>query len=285
MYFCVKRYKNMIDEITKYFESHNYESIRIENDNNAQILYEVIFNNGELCENPDNVELAHHLGIICVVQHKYDAAEKYYLIAIQNNYNVSMYNLANMYAKQKKYDYAEKYYFMAIENGYNKALNNLAYMCEIQNKYDDAEKYYLINIERNNNISKNNLVDMYEKQNKHDEILIIYHKYNKYLQFNINEHVHSILTKKVNINNIRLLQNFLPNKSGIIKKQDFSMTDQILLDITNFINEIPNNLNDINYETFETIKKDILPYRKFINNEIIILPYFIILEICKQLFK
>jgi len=128
-------------------------------------------------------------------------------------------------------------------------------------------------------------VDMYEKQNKHDEILIIYHKYNKYLQFNINEHVHSILTKKVNINNIRLLQNFLPNKSGIIKKQDFSMTDQILLDITNFINEIPNNLNDINYETFETIKKDILPYRKFINNEIIILPYFIILEICKQLFK
>jgi TPR repeat protein len=46
-----------------------------------------------------------------------------------------------LYTEQRRYDAAEKYYLMAIDEGYNPAINNLAVIYDRQQKYELAEKF------------------------------------------------------------------------------------------------------------------------------------------------
>ena len=83
--------------------------------------------------------VAHYAGIYCdCVLINYELAEKYYIMAIDNDNINAMNNLAYMYKKQQKYDLAEKYYIMAIENNNINAIYNLAFMYTDQHKYDLA---------------------------------------------------------------------------------------------------------------------------------------------------
>ena len=72
------------------------------------------------------------------------SAEKYYLMAIEKNYESAMCNLADLYEDQNKLELAEKYYLTAIEKDNKYAMNNLAFMYKKQNKIELAKKYYLI---------------------------------------------------------------------------------------------------------------------------------------------
>ena len=68
-----------------------------------------------------------------------------------------MNNLAVLYQDQNKFDLAEKYYLLSIENKNIDSINNLAMLYKDQNKFDLAEKYYLLSIENKNINSINNL--------------------------------------------------------------------------------------------------------------------------------
>ena len=87
-----------------------------------------------------------------------------------------MYNLADLYEKQNKLELAEKYYLIAIENQSVVAVNNLAYLYEKQNRMSLAKKYYLIAVEKNNIPAMYNLADLYEKENKLESSIMYYCK-------------------------------------------------------------------------------------------------------------
>ena len=106
------------------------------------------------------------LGYIYAKQAKYDLAEKYYLMAIEKENDVAMYNLGNLYKNQAKYDLAEKYYLMAIEKEHINAMYNLGNLYNNQAKYDLAEKYWLMAIEKENISAMYNLSLMYYIQNR-----------------------------------------------------------------------------------------------------------------------
>ena len=83
-----------------------------------------------------------------------DLAEKYYLLALaieEYKHPAAMFNLGNLYCRQQnKFDLAEKYYLLAIEqDNHASAMVNLGNLYMEQNKFDLAEKYYLLAIKDN----------------------------------------------------------------------------------------------------------------------------------------
>lgn len=140
---------------------------------------------GEFCYNNKNITYAKkavklvantykdprafiYLGSIYYAQNKLERAEKYSLLAIQNNQTVAMFNLAAIYIKQNKLDLAEKYFLLAIEiHNDADAMYQLATLYEKQNKFELAERYFLLAIEKHNHPKATlNLGMLYYKQNK-----------------------------------------------------------------------------------------------------------------------
>ena len=73
----------------------------------------------------NHIRAIHSLGFLYEIQHKYDLAEKYYLMAAERNIPYSTNKLGDLYKKQGKHELAEKYYLMALEKGSFFAFYNL----------------------------------------------------------------------------------------------------------------------------------------------------------------
>ncbi len=64
-------------------------------------------------------------------------------MAITKHNHKSMYNLGFSYYKQNKLDLAEKYFLMAAEQNCQRTMYMLGIFYKEQNKLDLAEKFYL----------------------------------------------------------------------------------------------------------------------------------------------
>ena len=74
---------------------------------------------------------------------KYAEAEKYYLIAVNDEGSVlAMRGLGYVYRKENKYDLSEKYFKMGIENGDETSIIALGSLYKKENKYDEAEELF-----------------------------------------------------------------------------------------------------------------------------------------------
>ena len=92
-------------------------------------------------------------------------AEIYFMKALnENKDDEAYYHLGVLYARQEKFELAEKYYKLAVENGYPGAYNNLGVLYENQKKYDLAEKFYKLGIENEISYAIRNLALLYDKQ-------------------------------------------------------------------------------------------------------------------------
>ncbi len=112
----------------------------------------------------DDVDAINNLAVLYADELKdYKKAEKYYLMAIENDDVDAMNNLGNLYTeKLKVYIKAEKYYLMAIEKDDVNALNNLGSLYSEKLKdYKKAEKYFLKAIEKNDTDAMNNIAIFY----------------------------------------------------------------------------------------------------------------------------
>ena len=73
---------------------------------------------------------------------KYVEAEKYYLIAVNEEGSVlAMRGLGYVYRAEKKYDLSKKYFKMAIENGDSISMSALGSLYVLEKKYGEAEEY------------------------------------------------------------------------------------------------------------------------------------------------
>jgi tetratricopeptide (TPR) repeat protein len=105
----------------------------------------------------------------------YDEAEKYYLMAIENNVVISLYNIAKLYFETSNFILSEKYYLKVVENSNNneilkkillKIYTNLSYIYHKNNDYVNTIKYYLKIIEYKSIIPKNTLATIYHGLSK-----------------------------------------------------------------------------------------------------------------------
>ena len=73
---------------------------------------------------------------------KYAEAEKYYLIAVNEEGSIlAMRGLGYVYRAEKKYDLSKKYFKMAIENGDSISMSALGSLYVLEKKYGEAEEY------------------------------------------------------------------------------------------------------------------------------------------------
>ena len=133
------------------FDNKQYED--------AIVIYKKLASFGD--EEANNfIGVCYYLGIKDVKN-----AEKYFLLAIENNNAYAMHNLAILYIEEtKNYKEAEKYYLMAIERNHISAMNNLGTLyAEKLMDYTKAEKYYLMAVDKNHILAMNNLGLLYAR--------------------------------------------------------------------------------------------------------------------------
>jgi tetratricopeptide (TPR) repeat protein len=114
-------------------------------------IFENTTNDTILQYNFTDPKICNILGVYYLKKNKYDEMIKYYLMGIELNYSVSMYNLGLYYYEKNKYVEMEKYYLMAIELKNTLAMIDLGHYYEYH-KIDviNAKKYYMMAIELNN---------------------------------------------------------------------------------------------------------------------------------------
>ena len=97
-------------------------------------------------DNDTNLEYLERLSTCYKIQHKYDLAVKYLLIAIEKEpANVTYIgNLASCYAKLKEYKLAEKYFLIVIDMDVTNMdyIDGLARCYYHKQEYEVAEKYF-----------------------------------------------------------------------------------------------------------------------------------------------
>lgn len=139
----------MYYDINKYDLAEKYYLMAIEKGNNVAmnslgVFYETIKKNNEL-------------------------AKKYYEMAVDYGNACALHNLAGIYRDAKNYDLAEKYFLMAIEQDIVYAMNSYGIFCEnIKKNYELAEKYYKMALDQDSIEAINNLGSLYYKTRKYD---------------------------------------------------------------------------------------------------------------------
>ena len=100
---------------------------------------------------------------------KYAEAEKYYLIAVNEEGSVlAMRGLGYVYRTEKKYDLSKKYFKMAIENGDSISMSALGSLYVLEKKYDEAEEYLKMAKEEKIEIAKLRLGELYLLTEEYD---------------------------------------------------------------------------------------------------------------------
>lgn len=173
-----------MDKIINYF-GQKIHNITVTTDYNISMLCKLIDGEPEEDDDVNNPELINSFAMFHEIKNNFKLAEKYYLMAINQNYVLSMHNLGKMYFISKnngesdsiKYFFAEKYFMMAIKNNYIRSMYYLAALYQKQKKYDLAEQYYLTAINNDTNTKKtgralamhnHNLAGIYARQKKYD---------------------------------------------------------------------------------------------------------------------
>lgn len=95
-----------------------------------------------------------------------DFAEKYVLSLLEKEPKNAKYlfYLANIYYIQKKYDMSERYFLLAIKENYYQAYSNIANLYKDMNDYINAEKYYILASTHNLPFSSENLQKFYDSK-------------------------------------------------------------------------------------------------------------------------
>jgi TPR repeat protein len=119
-----------------------------------------------------NIEALNNLANLYAILHRFDDAEKYYLLAINKGHLQALYNLAILYKEENRQDDAEKYYLLAIDNGDDRALNNLAALYQEKDQFDLAEQYYKAAIDKGINQSLVNLLKLYYSRNMNKQKVV-----------------------------------------------------------------------------------------------------------------
>ena len=184
--------------IIDYLESANFKYVKINDESDLLIIYDLFKNN--IVGDKYNSTICMYYGFYYKnVKKDYNMMKKYYLIAIDHNNKCSMNNLAYYYQNieinydlMKKYylmaincknissmynlgyhyqyteinyDLMKKYYLMAINNGDNSgdSMHNLAfYYQNIETTYDLMKKYYFMAVKNNNPFSINECLQIYK---------------------------------------------------------------------------------------------------------------------------
>jgi hypothetical protein len=121
-------------------------------------------------ENNNNIYAMNILGLYYSKLHDIDNMKKYYIMAINNGYSVSMHNLAFHYNKS---DFKQmiKYGIMAIEHGCHLCPIMIADYYDNINDIENMIKYYKIGVERGCKKSMAKLCYYYYVQNDHINII------------------------------------------------------------------------------------------------------------------
>ena len=170
--------KNMESSIEIYLNKNNFEYLKLDNQNDIKIVYNLFIN--DIVMNLRNLfvinsnQIYNFYGIYYDIKKDYEQMIEYYLMAIGKGNSNSMNNLALYYEKQQDYDQMMKYYLMAIEKDNSRAMNNLACYYRKQQDYEQMIKYYLISIEKDNSTAMNNLATYYFKQQNYEQMLKYY---------------------------------------------------------------------------------------------------------------
>jgi TPR repeat protein len=103
--------------------------------------------------------------------------KKYYLMAIENNNQMAIFNLALYYHfTEKDYNLMKEYYLMAIEKGNSTAMNNLGlYYKVIENNYDLMKEYLLMAIEKGHIGAMFNLAHHYQTTEINVDLMVNYY--------------------------------------------------------------------------------------------------------------
>ena len=116
------------------------------------------------------------LGYVYRSENKYELSEQYFKIGIENGDIISMLALGNLYKSEKRYDEAEKYLKMAKEEKIERAKLELGEVYLLKEEYDLAEenlKEYLLTNEyagfKREAMEK--LAELYRIEGKYDLVL------------------------------------------------------------------------------------------------------------------
>jgi hypothetical protein len=151
----------MEEFILNYMKAHRIEYVKIENHeiiNHIYNLYKYGIDERDTLKMEDGI-IDLYYGVYYEIKENYNQMKKYYLMAIEKDYSLAMYNLGYYYQHiGKDYNLSKKYYLMAIEKDCSSAMNNLGYYYQhIEKDYNLSKKYYLMGIEKSNTDAMYNL--------------------------------------------------------------------------------------------------------------------------------
>jgi len=256
------------------------------------------------CETDDvqvKNEITNILLDMCKKQGDFDEMKMYYLMSIENNKNVdSMLKLA----KLLNYEDSKKYYLMAIENKCCVAMHEFANVSLNLFDYKNALKYHLMKITCEDcwnhdhddyfyfsEIENNDMLSVICGEmcfcKQYDDLLEIYEDYMSNPKTKFHKIIHNIFWErdsiKLNNKSTNILQTYKYNMNNVFEDSEgYDICVFFKFKVFKFTGEIPlrHKFNGNAYETLKIIKKHVMPKRHIIKT-----PKFIIMEICKWLFK
>jgi TPR repeat protein len=135
-----------------------------------------IFNGDKLYEKDmKNKYLLNMRACYLEIKHKYNDAEKYYLLSVELGFSDAMSDLAEFYLhKRKNKEKAIEYYLKAIELNHPDAMNNLGFYYYNNKDFENAKKYYSMGIIYENIACIMNLAYLCKQQEKNMDDAIKY---------------------------------------------------------------------------------------------------------------
>jgi len=137
-----------IEYIKSYLKKYGYIYREIIDEKSVNEIYDLYSNNIEH-DSSDGMVLTYY-GLFYNSIKEYTTMVKYYLMAIDLNYDNAMNNLALYYERTQDYVSMMKYYLMAIDKGNSYAMYNLGYYYGNIKDYPNMKKYYLMAIDKGN---------------------------------------------------------------------------------------------------------------------------------------
>lgn len=134
---------------------------------------------------------------------KYENAEHYFQLAVNNHDASALFHLALLNEKLQKFDNTKKYLLMAIDNGSKTSMLYLANIYANEKNYEDAERYYLMAID-------------HEFINVYDLLIQFHKKHHELKHYNFYQEQIQIKNKKIETSWNNLLNlGFLDNETLI----------------------------------------------------------------------
>jgi TPR repeat protein len=161
-----------------------------------------------------------NLGYYYHIQGDYVNMLKYYHMAIDQGCAIAMCNLALYYQEQTDYINMSKYFLMSINKGWNYAMHCYGYYFDGIKDYDNTTRYYLMAIENGYDTSIDVVFEFFDNNNINKGITIFNDLHKKGIK-DIDKYLAKLLPKS----NTSLLE-YVKNKQ-IIEKQLDAMKEEM----------------------------------------------------------